>query len=61
MLKFNFIFPLIYAIAFTVNVMTNHLFDLGINRFTLFLYIANLFTLYTLSKIGGAIDKCLGL
>ena len=59
MLKFEYTIPTIYASIISIIIMKENMFDLGMNIVTWSVYLANLFTVYTLSLLGRKIDKCL--
>lgn len=55
----NFILPFVYASYTSVSLIKNELFFLGINTFTIGIYIMNIIATLALYMIGGALDRCL--
>lgn len=55
----NFILPFVYASYTSVSLIKNELFFLGINTFTIGIYIMNIIATFALYMIGGALDRCL--
>lgn len=57
MKNLSFNLPLVYSIYFAIQIIRNKSLDLGMNWFTISLYVLNVLIIYLLYKLGKLVEN----